>query len=144
MPLKHGHSQEVVNQNIKEMVKSGHPIKQAIAASLANARKSKKMAEGGMVAPDDKFVHKLQDEAEGSEFPTMEPDMDGPNKVESMGQEESDKRDQVDMGSPLPEVAENVDRGSPEYHTSAEDEPFMSKELMELLRKRKAKYSSPE
>lgn len=49
MPLMPGHSKEVVGHNIKEMIKAGHPKKQAIAASLANARKHKKMADGGMV-----------------------------------------------------------------------------------------------
>ena len=53
MPLKHGHSPEVVHSNIKEMVAAGHPVKQAVAAALAMKRKSKKMAEGGMVDPDD-------------------------------------------------------------------------------------------
>ncbi len=40
MPLKKGSSQKVVSQNIGEMIKSGYPQKQAIAASLAEARKS--------------------------------------------------------------------------------------------------------
>lgn len=52
MPLKKGHSREIVSQNIREMVASGHKPKQAIAAALANARQSKKMAEGGMVDDD--------------------------------------------------------------------------------------------
>ena len=49
MPLKKGHSREVISHNIKEMVASGHKPKQAIAAALANARKYKKMAEGGEI-----------------------------------------------------------------------------------------------
>lgn len=53
MPLKKGHSREVISHNIKEMIKAGHPQKQAIAASLANARKYKKMADGGMVVSED-------------------------------------------------------------------------------------------
>lgn len=49
MPLKMGSSKEIVSQNIKEMVKAGHKPKQAIAAALAHARKSKKMSDGGEV-----------------------------------------------------------------------------------------------
>lgn len=40
MPLKKGKSKATVSKNISEMVKSGHPQKQAIAASLNEARKS--------------------------------------------------------------------------------------------------------
>jgi hypothetical protein len=42
MPLKRGSSKKVVSENIREMVRAGHPQKQAVAASLANARKGKK------------------------------------------------------------------------------------------------------
>lgn len=40
MPLKKGKSKETISKNIKEMVKSGHPQNQAVAASLNQARKS--------------------------------------------------------------------------------------------------------
>ena len=40
MPLKKGTSKETISHNISEMIKAGHPRKQAIAASLAQARKS--------------------------------------------------------------------------------------------------------
>lgn len=40
MPLKKGASKKVISRNISEMIKSGHPRKQAIAASLSQARKS--------------------------------------------------------------------------------------------------------
>jgi len=56
MPMIKGHSHEVISSNIKELVKAGHPLKQAIAASLSHARKYKKMAEGGMIeegSPED-------------------------------------------------------------------------------------------
>lgn len=40
MPLKKGKSKETVAQNIREMMNSGYPQKQAVAASLSQARKS--------------------------------------------------------------------------------------------------------
>lgn len=40
MPLKTGKSKSIIGENIREMIKSGHPQKQAVAAALSNARKS--------------------------------------------------------------------------------------------------------
>ncbi len=42
MPLKPGSSRKVISENIREMVRSGHPQKQAVAAALSNARRSKR------------------------------------------------------------------------------------------------------
>ena len=47
MPLKRGSSQETISSNISEMVRAGHPQKQAIAAALNTARQSH--AKGGHV-----------------------------------------------------------------------------------------------
>jgi len=40
MPLKKGSNRKTIGKNIKEMEASGYPKKQAIAASLNQARKS--------------------------------------------------------------------------------------------------------
>ena len=45
-PLKSGHSKRTISQNIREMVKSGHPQDQAVAAAFSNAKKSAKATLG--------------------------------------------------------------------------------------------------
>lgn len=51
MPLKKGHSPEVVSSNVRDLVRSGRKPKEAIAIALMEKRKSK-MSEGGMVDAD--------------------------------------------------------------------------------------------
>ncbi|MBE9570735.1 MAG: hypothetical protein IMF11_08910 [Proteobacteria bacterium] len=41
MPLKPGKSDKVISQNILEMVEAGHPQKQAVAAAMDKAGRSK-------------------------------------------------------------------------------------------------------
>lgn len=41
MPLVKGKSKKIISSNIKEMIRSGYPQKQAVAASLSSARKGK-------------------------------------------------------------------------------------------------------
>ena len=70
MPLKKGHAPEVVSSNIREMIAAGHPRKQAVAAALASARHSRKMAKGGMVDeyvddnPSNSPMHEMHESAE--------------------------------------------------------------------------------
>lgn len=45
-PLQPGSSRETISHNIKEMMESGHPQKQAVAAALHNAGKSNKDSKG--------------------------------------------------------------------------------------------------
>ncbi len=66
MPLKMGHSPEVVSENIKELRKSGRPQKQAIAIALANKRKSEKMADGGIVEG-----HDIADDMDDEKYSTV-------------------------------------------------------------------------
>jgi len=42
MPLIKSKSEKAFHSNIKEMVKAGHPVKQAVAAAYATQRKAKK------------------------------------------------------------------------------------------------------
>lgn len=41
MPLRRGKSKETVSHNIREMIKAGHPKKQAVAAALSTAREGR-------------------------------------------------------------------------------------------------------
>jgi len=42
MPLKKGTSKKTFNSNVSEMVKSGHSVKQSVAAAYATKRKASK------------------------------------------------------------------------------------------------------
>ena len=52
MPLKKGSSQSTISANIREMMHAGHPQKQAIAAAMRSAGKSRKKKKHSMPRKD--------------------------------------------------------------------------------------------
>lgn len=42
MPLKRGSDRATISANIREMVRAGHPQRQAVAAALSNARRGRR------------------------------------------------------------------------------------------------------
>ena len=46
MPLKRGSDRGTVSSNISEMVRAGHPQRQAVAAALNEARRSRRRGHG--------------------------------------------------------------------------------------------------
>lgn len=80
MPLKMGNNHLVTSENIKEMLKEGHPLKVAIAASLSMRRKSKKMAQGGEVLKE--LMNKDVDESQGPDMSNMPDESEGPDDHE--------------------------------------------------------------
>lgn len=55
MPLKKGTSKDTFSQNVREMMRSGHPQKQAVAAAYAMQRKSRKRKRKHDVPKRDRF-----------------------------------------------------------------------------------------
>jgi len=47
MPLKKGRSRKTISSNIREMMRSGYPQKQAVAASLRSAGVARKKRKKG-------------------------------------------------------------------------------------------------
>lgn len=79
MPLIKSHTDEAREKNIDEMIRAGHEPEQAVAASYANQRKYKKMAEGGEVGEMDTIEHdpnprNIVELNEDAEVNRMEPD----------------------------------------------------------------------
>ena len=46
MPLAKGTSRKTIRRNIREMIRAGHPQRQAVAAALSTARKSARPKHG--------------------------------------------------------------------------------------------------
>lgn len=70
MPLHPGHSKEVIQKNIDEMIAAGHDPKQAVAAAYSHARK---YSDGGIVSEDMDFEdHDSGSLKEPEEIPSPE------------------------------------------------------------------------
>ena len=54
MPLKKGKSKKVISENIRELMHSGRPQKQAIAIAMSEAGKSRKKRKKRVVPRPDK------------------------------------------------------------------------------------------
>jgi hypothetical protein len=109
MPLKKGHSQEVVGSNIKELVRSGRKQKQAVAIALANARKYKKMADGGYVDMDDD-ADVDSDLATGADRSMLELQDMGANHPDEIANPESHSHEQM-LAEKLHEESEGYAMG---------------------------------
>jgi len=81
MPLKKGSSKKVVSTNIKELMTTGRPQKQAVAIALKTAGKSNRMAQGGMARAMQGGEEAMQKKAAAAEgrrgFKSSPPDKTG-------------------------------------------------------------------
>jgi hypothetical protein len=81
MPLKKGSSKKVVSTNIKELMNTGRPQKQAVAIALKTAGKSNRMAKGGMARAMQGGEAAMQKQAAAAEgrrmFKSSPPDKTG-------------------------------------------------------------------
>ena len=76
MPLEHGSSREVMSRNISEMVKSGHPQKQAVAAAYREAGKDAALDRSKPTMDWGAPPHPARDPASPFQLPHTDPGQD--------------------------------------------------------------------
>lgn len=160
MPLKDGHDQESVSYNVKELVRSGRDPKEAVAIALSHARKSKKMAAGGMVedeAPRDLYEENV--DSQPSDISNPE-NMSEHNKDMNDMKKDADSKGYAMGGLVQPETSDEIMGNKPsEDMMSSTEEPLsslpmkpaaldhalLSQDAMNALaeRKKKRRYGQP-
>lgn len=151
MPFKKGHSPQVVSENIKEMMRSGKPQKQSIAASLASARKYKKMWKGGMY-DEGGVVKDTKDQA-----PSLDPEKvkqfqfgsvfnpQGKKKMADGGMVESDMDQDSDPEDYITSIEEERLLGTPhENEVENPEEQYEASMFAQALRKKREMMMGPE
>ncbi len=133
MPLKKGKSPEVVSANIRELVKSGRPQKQAIAIALA---KKRKYSSGGMVEDEEDSHESIEDLMElGDQGGVSNPE----EQKEHMALCEK-LMNHYAMGGLVQTKADDAMQNIPDEKMSApEEHASLSAEVMEALAKKKAR-----
>lgn len=130
MPMKMGHSPEIIGSNISEMIRAGHPKETAIAAALSSARKSKKMSEGGEVDFDkdeNRSIDELNDMSQ--DYPDAIGPEEGHEEHEMLAKalfDKSEKEDGYAYGGEVAPVEDSKEsnESSFEMHKSDLAEPM--------------------
>lgn len=76
MPLEKGNAQLVISRNIREMIHSGHPRDQAVAAALSTARRTAR-AMGGMMPPPTPYFARREAAGENDSYGLIDSSIPG-------------------------------------------------------------------
>lgn len=142
MPMKPGKDPKVVSENIREMIKSGHPVKHAIAAALAHKHKTAEYSDGGIVdddGDDDRNLSELNyDSNEGNKALASALHEAG-EEVAFMSDGGEVKKKESPQPSPSPSGAEDIQASMRKAFHFADGGMVLSEGAKEALMKKKAK-----
>lgn len=132
MPLIKSGKKEAVSHNIKKLVSEGYKPKQAVAISLSNQRKYKKMAEGGYVEGSEGDLDQEHERnlaelmIQGDQPPIANPEeMDAEMMLAKNLHKESEKMEYYSMGGLVEGMSGDE---KPEVHSGPMEEAPMSDE----------------